>query len=125
MYVIDNEVNLKSQFIKTRVLSEVICSYLETEDFVVQPIDFVSPPKWHLAHTTWFFEQFVLKEELKTYQIFDEQFAFLFNSYYETVGDHWLRTNRGNLSRPSVAKIMEYSRICYKNNGRIIRKHSL
>jgi len=108
MYIIDNEVNLKSQFIKTRVLSEVICSYLETEDFVVQPIDFVSPPKWHLAHTTWFFEQFVLKEELKTYQVFDEQFAFLFNSYYETVGNHWLRTNRGNLSRPSVAKIMKY-----------------
>lgn len=108
MYIIDNEVNLKSQFIKTRALSEVICSYLETEDFVVQPIDFVSPPKWHLAHTTWFFEQFVLKEELKTYQVFDEQFAFLFNSYYETVGDHWLRTNRGNLSRPSVAKIMKY-----------------
>jgi len=67
----------------------------------VQPIEDVSPPKWHLGHTTWFFEEFVLKPNSKGYKLFDENSAYVFNSYYESVGEKVIRTNRGNLSRPT------------------------
>ncbi len=99
---------LQAQFIETREHSEKLCQPLEIEDFVVQPVDFVSPPKWHLAHTTWYFEQFVLKDHKTDYRVFDPTFLFLFNSYYESVGEHWVRTKRGNLSRPSVQRIKAY-----------------
>ena len=97
------------QFFKeTRADSEMICSFLETEDYVVQPIEDVSPPKWHLGHTTWFFEEFVLKEYKNNHQLFDKNTAYVFNSYYESVGDKVIRTNRGNLSRPTVAWISDF-----------------
>lgn len=99
---------LQEQFIKTRKYSEALCRPLEIEDFVVQPIGFVSPPKWHLAHTTWYFEQFILKDNKPEYELFDPVFLFLFNSYYESAGEHWVRTERGNLSRPTVQKIKAY-----------------
>lgn len=91
-----------------RVHSENICRYLETEDYVVQPIVDVSPPKWHLGHTTWFWETFVLVPNVPNYAIFHEDFSFVFNSYYETVGKRVLRTDRGNLSRPTVAEVYRY-----------------
>lgn len=93
-------------FMETRERTEAICAPLETEDYVVQPIADVSPPKWHLGHTTWFFEEFILKVFKKEYSIFDDDFSFVFNSYYESVGKRVIRTNRGNLSRPSVEKFM-------------------
>jgi len=95
-------------FIKTRRHTETICQPLEIEDYVVQPIIDVSPPKWHLGHTTWFFEEFVLKKHFVNYECFDPNFSFVFNSYYETVGKRVIRADRGNLSRPSVAKVYEY-----------------
>ena len=95
-------------FIETREHTEAICKPLEIEDYVVQPIIDVSPPKWHLGHTTWFFEEFILKSYDSSYQIFDEDFSFVFNSYYETVGKRVVRADRGNLSRPSVKKVYEY-----------------
>ena len=95
-------------FNETRAQSELICSFLETEDYVVQPIVDVSPPKWHLGHTTWFFEEFVLKPYKIGYQLFDDHSAYVFNSYYESVGEKVIRTNRGNLSRPTVAWIYKY-----------------
>ncbi|GLB49015.1 ergothioneine biosynthesis protein EgtB [Neptunitalea lumnitzerae] len=95
-------------FLETRSTSEQICAPLETEDYVVQPVADVSPPKWHLGHTTWFFEEFILKPYTPGYKLFDESFSFVFNSYYETVGKRVVRANRGNLSRPSVTKIYEY-----------------
>ncbi|WP_026914259.1 ergothioneine biosynthesis protein EgtB [Christiangramia portivictoriae] len=95
-------------FKETRKDSESICSYLETEDYVVQPIVDVSPPKWHLGHTTWFFEEFVLKKFAKNHKLFDENTAFVFNSYYESVGEKVVRTDRGNLSRPTVAWIYKF-----------------
>lgn len=91
-----------------RERTEHICSPLQTEDYVPQPVNFVSPPKWHLAHTTWFFEHFVLKDNLAGYELFDDDYAFLFNSYYNTVGNRVMRTDRGNITRPSVQKIYEY-----------------
>ncbi|MEX0290697.1 MAG: ergothioneine biosynthesis protein EgtB [Flavobacteriaceae bacterium] len=95
-------------FLETRKHTEEICSPLETEDYVVQPIVDVSPPKWHLGHTTWFFEEFILKSFVKEYRVFDPDFSFVFNSYYETVGKRVIRSDRGNLSRPSVQKVYEY-----------------
>jgi ergothioneine biosynthesis protein EgtB len=101
---------LVSLFIETREYTETICQPLEIEDYVVQPIVDVSPPKWHLGHTTWFFEEFILKPHKPNYRLFHEDFAFVFNSYYENVGKRVLRTDRGNLSRPGVAKVYDYRR---------------
>lgn len=95
-------------FTETRQYTERICEPLEIEDYVVQPIVDVSPPKWHLGHTTWFFEEFILKKYVKNYKLYSEDFAFVFNSYYETVGKRVIRSDRGNLSRPSVNKVYQY-----------------
>lgn len=99
---------LLSLFIETRDRTEALCKPLEIEDYVVQPTLDVSPPKWHLGHTTWFFEEFILKIHKPNYQVFHEDFAYVFNSYYETLGDRVVRSDRGNLSRPGVAKVYDY-----------------
>ncbi len=96
------------RFKEVRKHSIDICKTLATEDFVAQPIADVSPPKWHLAHTTWFFETFLLVEHVKSYKVFDPQFAFLFNSYYVSAGERMLRPNRGNMTRPTVEEIYKY-----------------
>ncbi|WP_419212503.1 ergothioneine biosynthesis protein EgtB [Maribacter sp. X9] len=95
-------------FLETREHTEALCEPLEIEDYVVQPIIDVSPPKWHLGHTTWFFEEFILKVFDKNYTIYDDDFSFVFNSYYESVGKRVIRADRGNLSRPSVKKVYAY-----------------
>lgn len=81
---------------------------MEVEDFVVQPIVDVSPPKWHLGHTTWFFEKMILETYKPNYKVFHPEYNYVFNSYYETVGNRVLRTNRGNLTRPSVKEVFQY-----------------
>jgi len=85
-----------------------ICANLETEDYVVQPVVDVSPPKWHLGHTTWFWEEFVLKPNDENYEQFNPNYNYVFNSYYEAAGTRVIRTDRGNLSRPSVVEIYKY-----------------
>ena len=100
--------NLAEQYAKIRQHTVEICRPLATEDYVVQPVADVSPPKWHLGHTTWFFETFILLPNLPGYQVFNSQFNFVFNSYYETVGARVIRTDRGNLSRPSVSEVYAY-----------------
>ena len=95
-------------FFETRAYSEELCKPLEIEDYVVQPIVDVSPPKWHLGHTTWFFEEFILKTHKKGYTLFSDDFAFVFNSYYESIGKRVVRTDRGNLSRPTVDQVYAY-----------------
>lgn len=100
--------SLKEQYETVRRRSEQICAPLKTEDYVVQPVVDVSPPKWHLGHTTWFFETFILSPNAKGYTVFDPQYNYVFNSYYESVGARVIRTNRGNLSRPAVEDIMRY-----------------
>ncbi|WP_336732837.1 ergothioneine biosynthesis protein EgtB [Chryseobacterium sp. VD8] len=102
------EKQLLENYRRIRERSVEICEPLETEDFVVQPVVDVSPPKWHLGHTTWFFETFILIPNLDGYQVFNSQYNFVFNSYYETIGVRVIRTDRGNLSRPSVADIFQY-----------------
>jgi ergothioneine biosynthesis protein EgtB len=102
--------NLLEQYKNVRKHSVDLCANLQNEDYVVQPIVDVSPPKWHLGHTTWFFETFILKPNLNGYKEFDSQYNFVFNSYYETVGARVIRTDRGNLSRPSVSDVYTYRR---------------
>ncbi|WP_439135362.1 ergothioneine biosynthesis protein EgtB [Pseudomaricurvus sp.] len=99
---------LLEQYCLTRSVSEDLCANLKTEDFGVQPIEQVSPPKWHLGHTSWFFETFVLQPHLSDYQLFDDRYNFIFNSYYESVGSRVVRTDRGNLSRPTVEEVYRY-----------------
>ncbi len=99
---------LKEQYQQVRAYSLTICEPLQTEDYVVQPVVDVSPPKWHLGHTTWFFETFILKPHLPGYQDFNADYNYVFNSYYETVGARVIRTDRGNLSRPTVADVFKY-----------------
>ncbi len=93
---------------ETRKRTENICKPLTKEDYVVQVIYFTSPPKWHLGHTTWFFETFILRSALPDYQEFHKDFSFLFNSYYNNIGERVIRANRGNMTRPSVEEIYEY-----------------
>jgi ergothioneine biosynthesis protein EgtB len=99
---------LKNDFNTVRKRSMHICAPLKTEDYVVQPVVDVSPPKWHLGHTTWFFETFLLKPHFPGYKEFDPNYNFVFNSYYETVGARVIRTDRGNLSRPAVEDVIRY-----------------
>jgi len=114
---------LLRQYKETRAYSESLCEPLETEDYVPQPAEFVSPPKWHLAHTTWFFEELLLKGYYKNYKIFHNKYSYLFNSYYNTVGERTGRAKRGNLSRPTVKNVYQYRHyvdkfmeICIKDN---------
>ncbi|MGE7777099.1 ergothioneine biosynthesis protein EgtB [Chitinophaga sp. NPDC101104] len=99
---------LLRQYAQVRKWTETICRPLQKEDYVVQPVEDVSPPKWHLGHTTWFFETLVLKKFLPGYIEFDPMFNFVFNSYYESLGARVIRTDRGNLSRPTVDEIYKY-----------------
>ncbi len=95
--------SLHERLSESRRLSLRLAERLSDEDQVVQANDDASPTKWHLAHTTWFFEAFLLKPFLPGYRIFDEAFEYCFNSYYETVGPRHPRASRGLLTRPSAA----------------------
>lgn len=97
-----------SRLKETRNRTVLLCTPLQVEDLSIQPIEDVSPPKWHLGHTAWFFETLILKKKIKKFAEYDKEFPYLFNSYYENLGDRILRTNRGNLSRPSVEEVIKY-----------------
>src|SRR6478752_6905197 len=88
--------------------TEDLCKPLEIEDYIPQPVVDVSPPRWNIAHTTWFFEEMILKRFVPGYQVFDKDFGFLFNSYYNSIGERTARDQRGSLSRPTVKRIFEY-----------------
>jgi ergothioneine biosynthesis protein EgtB len=100
--------SLHDRLIATRRLTTELARPLSDEDQVVQANDDASPTKWHLAHTTWFFEAFVLKPFLEVYQLFDERFEYCFNSYYESVGARQPRGKRGLLTRPSADEVRAY-----------------
>ena len=100
--------DLGTQYQPIRQLSETLCQPLEIEDYGVQSMADVSPPKWHLAHTTWFFETFLLRPYLPEYEVFHPGYGYLFNSYYEAVGDRHPRPQRGLLSRPTVKEVYQY-----------------
>ena len=88
--------------------TEQLCQPLNVEDYIPQAVEFASPPKWHLAHVSWFFEEMILKKYLCNYPVFSEDFGFLFNSYYQTLGTRALRAERGLMTRPTVADVYQY-----------------
>lgn len=99
---------LLHRYRQVRGLSSRICETLEPEDYVVQTMPETSPTKWHLAHTSWFFETFVLNQFLSDYHSMHPQYGFLFNSYYNAVGPFYSRPQRGLLSRPTVSEVFHY-----------------
>ena len=99
---------LAAHYIAVRHSSEALCRPLAIDDYGPQAMPEVSPPKWHLAHTTWFFETFVLKPFLPGYRPFNSRYEYLFNSYYEQVGAPFPRPQRGLLSRPTVEEIFRF-----------------
>lgn len=100
--------SLEQFYSSVRKHSEAICASLETEDYIPQPVVDVSPPKWNIAHTTWFFEEMILKKFVKGYSEFNPDFGFLFNSYYNSIGERTARDNRGDLPRPTVGEVYQY-----------------
>jgi len=104
----DRASSLLDRFRQTRSFTEEICRPLEPEDTVIQSMPDASPPKWHLGHTTWFFEKFLLEGFQDAYQPFHPEFNFLFNSYYESVGKRQPRPQRGLLARPPIRKVYDY-----------------
>jgi ergothioneine biosynthesis protein EgtB len=100
--------NLTERYSQTRLFSEHLCEPLAIEDYVVQSMPDVSPTRWHLAHITWFFETFVLARWEADYRPFSADYQFLFNSYYNSVGEQFPRLRRGLLTRPTVAQVFEY-----------------
>mgnify|MGYP002279468404 CR=1 FL=1 len=112
--------SLYQAFCDVRAESESICKPLEIEDYGIQTMPDVSPPKWHLAHTSWFFETFILKPFVKNYSVFHPKYEHLFNSYYEQVGSFHPRPERGLLSRPTVAEIYEYRQYVDKQMGELL-----
>jgi len=100
--------DILTYYSRVRRDSEYLCEPLEIEDYGIQTMPEVSPPKWHLAHTSWFFETLLLKPYNGGYREYHPKFAILFNSYYDTIGTYHPRNQRGILSRPSVDEIYRY-----------------
>lgn len=110
---LSSEIHIEALLIEyesSRAHTERLCRPLRIEDYIPQPVEFVSPPKWHLAHTTWFFEEMILKKYLRGYKVYNPKFSFYFNSYYQSVGDRTKRAERGTITRPGVDEIYEYRR---------------
>ncbi|WP_048885330.1 ergothioneine biosynthesis protein EgtB [Aurantiacibacter atlanticus] len=99
---------LAVRFRNTRQLTESLLGHLSEADATVQSMEDASPAKWHAAHTTWFWETFLLRDFVPDYTLFDEQFPFLFNSYYESEGERIARDNRGLMTRPTLAEVMNW-----------------
>ncbi|WP_166425557.1 ergothioneine biosynthesis protein EgtB [Paraglaciecola sp. 20A4] len=99
---------LSAQYRETRQYTELLCAPLNIEDYIPQAADFTSPPKWHLAHTSWFFEEMILTKFVADYVVFDTCYGFLFNSYYQSVGEKAVRAQRGVITRPTVEHVYQY-----------------
>ena len=110
---------LLQRFLQIRNQTEVLCRPLLPEDTVVQPMADVSPPKWHLAHTSWFFETFILQKYFPGYAVFNKDYNYLFNSYYNSIGSRILRQSRGTLSRPPLAEIYQYRSYVNEHIGQL------
>jgi ergothioneine biosynthesis protein EgtB len=106
---------LRELFTDVRAQTETLCEPLEIEDYVPQPVVDVSPVKWNIAHTTWFFERMILQKYLPEYKPFNESYNFLFNSYYNSIGARTVRNHRGDLSRPTVKEIFDYRQYVDQN----------
>ena len=116
--------SLVEAFQSVRNHSLYLCENLIIEDFSLQASEEVSPPKWHLAHTTWFFEQFILVPNDPEYVVKHPQFNFLFNSYYNSLGTRTARNQRGLMSRPSVDEVKTYRAYVDEAMSNLIGKNS-
>jgi ergothioneine biosynthesis protein EgtB len=114
---------LADYYSRVRSYTERLCEPLEIEDYIPQPIVDVSPPKWNIAHTTWFFEEMILKNFVRDYEVFDKDFGFLFNSYYNTIGERTARDHRGALSRPTVKRVFEFRNHVDSAMQRLLSEH--
>lgn len=103
-----SELALAEEFQRTRALAEALVAPLSDADATIQSMEDASPAKWHLAHTTWFWETFLLRDHATGYSLFNDQYPFLFNSYYEAEGDRIARFSRGMLSRPTLHEVLEW-----------------
>src|SRR3954470_14811164 len=112
---------LEGAYRAVRRCTEALCEPLASEDYVIQSMPDASPVKWHLAHTAWFFETFVLGAHLPGYRPFHPQFRVLFNSYYEGVGPRWPRPQRGLLSRPTATEVFGYRAYIDEHVSRFLR----
>ena len=108
--VLPHALPLRDRFLSVRQLTEQLAQPLSAEDQTVQSMPDASPTKWHLAHTTWFFETFLLRPHHAGYRVFDPAYEYLFNSYYEAVGPRHPRPQRGMLTRPGRDEILAYRR---------------
>jgi ergothioneine biosynthesis protein EgtB len=99
---------LRSEFRQVRSISEKLCAPLAVDDYQIQSVPQTSPPKWHIAHVSWFFETFILPKFNAGYRPFNEKFDYIFNSYYYTHGKMYPRPQRGLLSRPTVEEVIAY-----------------
>lgn len=99
---------LTKKYIETRQQTVALCKPLQVEDYTPQSAIFSSPPKWHIAHVTWFFEEMILKNHVPDYKVFNKDFGFLFNSYYNSIGERIERNNRGLLTRPKIETIYDF-----------------
>ncbi len=106
-----DQARLLGAYKQVRTWTERLVAPLSAEDQMVQSMPDASPAKWHLAHTTWFFETFILSEFLAGYKTFDPSFRLIFNSYYKRLGSHPVRSTRGTFSRPPLERVLEYRQI--------------
>jgi ergothioneine biosynthesis protein EgtB len=113
--------HLFQRYLEVRHRSEEICSPLAVDDYQVQSVPEASPPKWHIAHSSWFFETFLLLDRLEGYRAFHPRFSHLFNSYYETAGTFHPRDRRHTLSRPTVEEVYEYRAWVDRGMERLLR----
>jgi ergothioneine biosynthesis protein EgtB len=114
---------LLENYQSTRAYTELLCKPLNVEDYIPQAVDFTSPPKWHLAHTTWFFEEMILSKYTDEYVVFDDSFGFLFNSYYQGIGDRAVRSQRGLITRPTVEQVYAYRHYVDKHIQKLLTQN--
>ena len=111
-----------AEFIRTRNLTTELCAPLHRDDYMVQATRDTSPPKWHLGHTTWFFEKFILRQFSMNYRPFDEKFDYIFNSYYETVGEFVPKPSRSVISRPSLESVLDYRKVVEESMAELLNE---
>ena len=104
----DARADLLRRYDAMRHTTRSLIEGLSAEDCTVQSMTLSSPTKWHLAHTSWFFETFILERAVEGFRPFDASFRVLFNSYYNTVGEQYSRPDRGMLSRPGLERVLDY-----------------
>lgn len=117
------EIKLLVEYSRVRASTQAIVESLDCEDMTIQTMADVSPTKWHLAHTTWFWETFLLLEHLDDYVEYDSHYNYLFNSYYDAIGDRHARTERGFLSRPGLDDVLAYRAHVDRAMERLLSAH--